>query len=303
MKKMILAAFAALLFSVSLSAQTVKETYVFATKGADTLYLDRIYDPAKAGDGLMPTMIYMYGGGFAFGNRGGDFSYLTDIGVQVISIEYRKLLAATGYAPVPTEKFDAAVDAALDDLTDAIAYSLDRADEFRIDTQKVMFSGSSAGAISTLMTIYDICNGGELSKKFPADFMPAGYIAYAGCIRNHEAELKWNRKPCPMMFFHGSKDTTIPITSAVNDEVSVFGPQYIVDQLKEMDVPYWLYVEDGADHVMSYKPFSGYNNEEIQAFVYKYVLLGLPLQMETHEKNMKEPSSLMRPAIPSIKRK
>lgn len=293
MKKLLLASTWMLLCCIGLSAQTVKETYTFAVKGQDTLYLDRIYDPAKCGDGLLPTMIYMYGGGFAFGNRGGNFSYLTDIGVQVISIEYRKLLTATGYAPVATEVMDKAVDTALEDLTDAIQFSLNHALDWKIDTKKVMLSGSSAGAICTLMTIYDICNGGELSQKFPSDFMPAGYIAYAGVIRNHEPALKWNKKPCAMMFFHGSKDTTLPIHSLINDEVSVFGPQYIVEQLKAMEVPYWLYIEDEADHVMSYKPFSGYSTAEIQTFVKKFVLEELPLQMETHEKNLVEPASLM----------
>lgn len=291
-KSKLFAVLAALLFSVCLSAQPVKETYTFAVKGQDELLLDRIYDPAKAGDGLMPTMIYMYGGGFAFGNRGGNFSYLTDIGVQVISIEYRKLLTATGYAPVAPEVMDKAQSTAQEDLTDAIAFALKHAEEWRIDTEKVMFSGSSAGAICTLMAIYDICNDGSYSRKLPSGFMPAGYIAYAGVIRNHEQALTWKKKPCPMMFFHGSKDTTLPIHSHISDEVSVFGPQYIVEQLKEMEVPYWLYIEDEADHVMSYKPFSGYSTAEIQTFIQKFVLMELPLQMETHEKNMVEPASL-----------
>lgn len=288
----ILAVAAAFLLQISLTAQPIKETYTFAVKGQDELLLDRIYDPSRSGDGLMPTMIYMYGGGFAFGNRGGNFSYLTDIGVQVISIEYRKLLTATGYAPVAPEIMDKAQSTAQEDLTDAIAFALKHAEEWRIDTEKVMFSGSSAGAICTLMAIYDICNDGSYSRKLPSGFMPAGYIAYAGVIRNHEQALTWKKKPCPMMFFHGSKDTTLPIHSHISDEVSVFGPQYIVEQLKEMEVPYWLYIEDEADHVMSYKPFSGYSTAEIQTFIQKFVIMELPLQMETHEKNMVEPASL-----------
>lgn len=295
MKKVIFAAVMALLCSVCVSAETVKETYVYAIKGDATLYLDRIYDSDKAGEGLMPTMIYMYGGGFAFGNRGGNFSYLTDIGVQVISVDYRKLLTSTGYAPVPAERKEQAQNTAIDDLTDAIAYSLDHAEEFRIDLQKVMFSGSSAGSICTMMTLYDICNDGPLSKKFPVGFMPAGYIAYAGAIRNHQEALSWAKKPCPMMFFHGTKDTSLPFDHSITADFSVFGPKYIVEQLKEMEVPYWFYVEEGADHVMSSKPFSGYNTHEIQTFIQKFVLEGLPLQMETHEQNLIAPSSLAGP--------
>lgn len=285
---------AALVTCVAFS-RTVKETHLVAIKGTDTLYLDRIYDPETSGDGLMPTMIYMYGGGFAFGSRGGNFSYLTDIGVQVISVDYRKLLTKTGYAPVAPEVKENAQNTAIEDLTDAIAFSLKHAEEFRIDMDKVMFSGSSAGSICTMMALYDICNEGPHSKKYPEGFMPAGYIAYAGAIRNRESELKWKKKPCPMMFFHGTADTSLPIDTLFRDGISTFGPLYIVKQLKEMEVPYWLYIEEGADHVLSSKPFSGYNTKEIQTFIQKFVLQGLPLQMETHETNLSGPSSLYTP--------
>ena len=89
MKKilLLLAVFAA--FIPVASAQKVKEVRRYAIKGTDTLFVDRHVDLSKVKGGLIPTMIYMYGGGWAFGGRGGDFGYLTDIGVQVISIDYR----------------------------------------------------------------------------------------------------------------------------------------------------------------------------------------------------------------------
>jgi acetyl esterase/lipase len=156
-------------------------------------------------------MIYMYGGGWAFGGRGGDFSYLTDIGVQVISIDYRKGLTKYGYNPAPPEEMEKAIDMALDDLTDAMAFVLSRADEWKVDKDKVMLSGSSAGGITTLLSIYDICNDGPYSKKFPEGWMPAGYIGYAGAIINRQQELSWAKTPCPMMFFHGSADFTVTV--------------------------------------------------------------------------------------------
>lgn len=292
MKKLFLFLIAVSIFGNIISAETIKETYLVAIKGSDTLYLDRVYDPTKMADAPAPTMIYMYGGGFAFGNRGGNFKYLTDIGVQVISVDYRKLLTATGYAPVAPEVKEHAQNTAIEDLTDAIAYTLSHAKELNVDVTKVMFSGSSAGAICTMMALYDICNEGPHSKKYPSGFMPAGYIAYAGAIRNREAELTWKHKPCPMMFFHGTADTSLPVDTLFKDGISTFGPLYIVEQLKEMGVPYWLYIEEGADHVLSYKPFSGYNTNEIQTFIKKFVLQGLPLQMETREKNLVEASHL-----------
>ena len=274
------------------SAQPVRETYRYAVKGTDTLFVDRHYDTSKMAQGETPAMIYMYGGGWAFGNRGGRFDYLTDIGVQVVSIDYRKGLTEYGYNPSPPEVMNKAIDMALDDLTDAMAFVLDHAAEWGMDRDKIMLSGSSAGGITTLMAIYNICNGGRYSDKFPAGWMPAGYIGYAGGIITPDKDLVWARKPCPMLFFHGSADTSVAFDVARSEGRNVFGPKYILAQLHEMEVPNWLYCEIDGDHVLSYKPFSGYNTHEIQTFVQKFVVQGLQLEMKTEEYNLVESSHL-----------
>ena len=164
MKKIVLILALLVTFAQVAGAQKIKEMHRYAIKGADTLFVDRHVDVSKVKGDLIPTMIYMYGGGWAFGGRGGDFSYLTDIGVQVISIDYRKGLTKYGYNPAPPEEMEKAIDMALDDLTDAMAFVLSRADEWKVDKDKVMLSGSSAGGITTLLSIYDICNDGPYSK-------------------------------------------------------------------------------------------------------------------------------------------
>ena len=286
---------------VNANAEKVKETYKYAEKDGKELFFDRHYDPSTLKEGKIPTMIYMFGGGWAYGGRGGNFSYLTDIGVQVISIDYRLGLTKYGYNPSPLEDFNNALQMALDDLTDAMAYVLEHAEDLNVDIEKIMLSGSSAGGITTLMSIYDICNGGKYSVKFPADWMPAGYIGYAGAVITPETELVWAKKPCPMMFFHGSADTSVAFDTKVNEGRNVFGPKYILKQLHEMGVPNYLYTETDGDHVLSYKPFSGYNTPEIQSFVDKFVLKGLRLEMTTVEYNMDEASHL--PGFPAISHK
>jgi hypothetical protein len=76
------------------------------------------------------------------------------------------------------------------------------------------------------------------------------------------------------------------------NKLTVFGPGYILEQLHEMEVPNWVYIEEGADHVISYKPFSGYNTAEIQTFVKKFAIQGLKLEIQTKEKNLVAPSKL-----------
>ena len=133
MKRFILIASSLLLFAAALNAQPVRETNLYAVKGADSLFVDRHIDMSRVKGDKIPTMIYMYGGGWAFGSRGGRFDYLTDIGVQVISIDYRKGLTEYGYNPAPPEKMEAAIQMALDDLTDAMAFVLKNADEWKVD--------------------------------------------------------------------------------------------------------------------------------------------------------------------------
>ena len=292
MKRIILILASLVLFLSALQAQPVRETYLYAVKGADSLFVDRHIDWSRVKGDKIPTMIYMYGGGWAYGSRGGRFTYLTDIGVQVMSIDYRKGLTKYGYNPAPPEEMEKAIQMALDDLTDAMAFVLKQADAWKVDVDKVMLSGSSAGGITTLMSIYDICNGGPYSKKFPAGWMPAGYIGYAGGIINSEQDLHWNNKPCPMMFFHGSADFSVTFNVQRSETLNVFGPTYILAQLHEMEVPNWLYCEIDGDHVLSYKPFGGYNTHEIQTFVQKFVLQGLKLEMKTEEYNLEESSHL-----------
>lgn len=273
-------------------AQNKPETYQYAIKGTDTLYVDRHIDLSRVKGDKIPTMIYMYGGGWAFGSRGGRFDYLTDIGVQVISIDYRKGLTKYGYNPAPADEMEAAIKMALDDLTDAMAFVLKHAEDWKVDVDKVMLSGSSAGGITTLLAIYDICNDGPYSKKFPAGWMPAGYIGYAGGIISREKELTWAKKPCPVMFFHGSADFSVAFDRVQSNELNVFGPKYILAQMHEMEVPNWLYCEIDGDHVLSYKPYGGYNTHEIQTFVEKFVIQGLQLEMKTEEYNLVESSHL-----------
>lgn len=310
MKRIILIALGAIVTLSSVNAQNfqrfqskdVKETYQYAQKDTNNLCLDRIYNPEKfTPDKKMPAMIFMFGGGWAFGARGGNYSYLTDIGIQVISIDYRLGLKAYGYGPSPDDVFKKAVHMGLDDLTDAMAYVIAHADEWNIDKDKIMLSGSSAGAINTLMSIYDICTDGPYSKKFPEGWMPAGYIGYAGAVIDEAQDLVWKKKPCPLMFFHGSGDQTVAFDVQRRSNGNVFGPMYIIKQLEEMEVPYYLYVEDDADHVLSYKGYSGYNFNEIHTFIEKLVLQGLPLRIKTEEYNMVEPSHL--PGMPAHPRK
>ena len=67
MKRLLLILSSLVLFQTALQAQQVKEMYLYAVKGTDSLFVDRHVDWSRIRGDKIPTMIYMYGGGWAFG--------------------------------------------------------------------------------------------------------------------------------------------------------------------------------------------------------------------------------------------
>lgn len=79
--------------------------YLYAVKGADSLYLDR-YEAVPAVSGARPCMIFVFGGGFVDGTRDDAryvpfFEYMAAKGITVVSIDYRlglrEVIASGGF--------------------------------------------------------------------------------------------------------------------------------------------------------------------------------------------------------------
>ncbi|WYZ34050.1 hypothetical protein EsH8_I_000326 [Colletotrichum jinshuiense] len=91
--------------------------------------------------GKVPAVINFHGGGFCLGQGTDDARWTgavaTALNAVVFSVSYR--LAPAYHFPTPVE-----------DSTDAILQIVARADEFRIDTSKVLLSGFSAGGTLAL---------------------------------------------------------------------------------------------------------------------------------------------------------
>ena len=148
-----------LLFSyVSLQAQeVVRQTYHYATHQGEKLLLDRY--TAKTGDSeLRPCMIFAFGGGFVQGERNHEyysifFDHLAREGVVVVSIDYRlglKALPSNVGIVDMIGYLNNAVNIAVEDMYSATNFLIANAEEWNIDTSKIMISGSSAGAITAV---------------------------------------------------------------------------------------------------------------------------------------------------------
>ncbi|XOV86706.1 MAG: alpha/beta hydrolase [Pseudomonadota bacterium] len=120
--------------------------------GGDGEIAARCYTPAGAGDGLLPGLIFIHGGGFMIGNLDSHDSLCRQLanaaGCKVIALDYRL---------APEHKFPAAVD----DVLAASAWIFEQASTLGLDANRIAIGGDSAGGnLSAVVSNFFTANGG-----------------------------------------------------------------------------------------------------------------------------------------------
>jgi acetyl esterase/lipase len=108
--------------------------------------------------GPVPTLMYIHGGGWVFGDKGGApnlFLPYVERGWNIVNVEYR--MAGTSPAP-----------AAVEDVRCALRWIYRNAAEYHFDTNRIVVSGHSAGGHLALMTGM-LPSGTDLDSACPAD--------------------------------------------------------------------------------------------------------------------------------------
>ena len=291
MKRLLL--LAALLIAISaqslraeeLDMPVDKRTHLYAVKGTDSLYLDHY--PALA-EGVRPCVIFVFGGGFSHGVRDKQkdmpyFAFLQRSGYNVVSIDYRlgmrnaKDVGVLEFFPL----FRNTINMAVEDLFSATSYIVENAEQMNVDPDKIVATGSSAGAITVLQGEHAICNKLPLCSLLPEGFNYAGIISYAGAVFSLDGAPEWNSKSAPTLLFHGNSDNQVPYNKMAIFGRGMFGSKYIAEQLHEKGMPYWFYSVEYENHSMAGKPMHD-NHAEILIFLDKYVAKGRSLQRTTH---------------------
>ncbi|MBR7182653.1 MAG: alpha/beta hydrolase [Alistipes sp.] len=289
-----------LIFIVTLAVavSATAETYLYAEKEGEKLYLDHY--PAIGVAGLRPCVIFAFGGAFARGTRADKeylsfFEALTKAGYDVVSIDYRKVLAKgidTKGLKGAISTMQRAVVYAAEDLISATKYLLDNAKDWDIDTTKIVACGSSAGAITALQAENMICNSAPHATILK-EFNYAGVISFAGAIFSVSGKPKWQTAPCPIMLFHGNADSNVPYNKASAFGVGFYGSKSIYKQLEKMDIPYLFYSANYRNHEMAAFPM--YTNiNDIVGFIERYVVKGEKLQIFEEVDDAKYPKTKTR---------
>jgi hypothetical protein len=251
-----------------------------------------IYTAESAGDEVdaspRPLMIFAFGGGFVGGARDVEFytpyfERLAREGIVVASIDYR-----LGLRDLPEdiglrgmiEAMKRAVDIATEDMYAATNYFLNNSEEWNIDRDRVMLSGSSAGAITAVTAEWQRCNGAPLASVLPKDFRYAAVVSCAGAIFSVNGSPKFKSAPAPMLLFHGTSDSNVPYNKASVFGIGFYGSKYITRQLNKLDSPYWFYSAEYVDHSLAGTPL--YEQLDlIMQFIQDYVIEGKCLRIVT----------------------
>lgn len=282
MKRLILLVLMTAFAAAGLVAQPKYEvsvtTFRFADRDGQQLMLDRYTSPST--EGMRPCMIFVFGGGFAGGERNREmyipyYDFLAGNGIDVVAIDYRLGLKDVDPAAVGDIKsmigiMKRAVDMAVEDLYSATLFVLDHAAEWQIDTRRIMISGSSAGAITVLQAENGICNSSAAASVLPADFRYAGVVSCAGAIFSTSGKPHWDKAPAPMLLFHGDADSNVPYKKASLMGVGYYGSQIIARQLDKLASPYYFYSARCVDHSLAVTPLEDQLDLILQ-FINEYV--------------------------------
>lgn len=307
---------------LSLMAQTCassvkKATYAFR----DTFKVDVYWDPSVKVTGKRPVFLHNHGGGWGGGDRAIDvkpgtcFYKMVEAGMVVASMDYPLGIAIArsqgklNHVPMFGKSADVwndkvysdiiydAIRTSVEYLYDATSFMVNHAQLWDADTSKFIIGGGSAGAINSIMAENWFCNGNKLAKgHLPMNFHYAGIIGGAGAIMLGMGEnLHWNTRPCPIMMFHGNADEQVPFDEIVLPKggYKFVGSKQIAKSLRDMKVPYMLYVGQQYDHVMSGIPFETCA-EEMLSFIDRLVVNREKIFVEAVEQDYEGPKNLLK---------
>jgi len=212
----------------------------------DELYLD-FYGPGRLdARSVRPAVVLLHGGYFASGEKGGDSipqlaMVLAQHGYVVASINYRKIPASQISMDLVTKyphRATHVVSMVQEDARAAVRFMRKMAQDWRIDTRRIVVGGDSAGAIAALYYGY-VKNATEGSSGNPGfSSNVSAVMAISGTLRGeaycsfvdqnfraHGCRISSPPAPdlvteisagdVPLLLWHGMQDHVIPVSDAV----------------------------------------------------------------------------------------
>ncbi|MCQ2158472.1 MAG: alpha/beta hydrolase [Bacteroidales bacterium] len=258
-------------------------TIKFEQRDTCELFFD-YYAPAGTSE-ASPTVIFIFGGGFKGGYRSQPhilpwFQYLVDNGFGVVAIDYRLGMKGKRFGRNLrfVKDLKGAIDVAVEDLFSATDFLIHHGDSLGIDASKLIVSGSSAGAITSLQAEWEICNNGPLAAVLPEGFNYKGVIALSGAIFSDKGRVKYAKEPCPQLLFHGTADNIVPYRQISLFNIHFAGSNAIAKVLARNDDNYRIYRMVGNYHEIA---SNSYHFKDIELdFIRRNALAGEKIKVD-----------------------
>lgn len=244
-----------LLTAFAAVAQDNVTTYTFVERDS-ALRLD-VWRPATP-RADSACVIEFFGGGFVTGTRHDETMrtaarMLNERGYTVVSADYR--LGLTDSAMVARhaklsgvqDLFQWCIDIAAEDCAAACAWVVEHAKEIGVSPQRIILTGSSAGAITVLQMDYYRANG-KMAAVLPEGWKPAAVVPYAGAIMC-KGKPRWKMPPAPTMLMHGTKDKIVAYKKfpALLSH-ALYGADVVAKQMLKQGYPCWVVRFEGIGH-------------------------------------------------------
>ena len=244
------------------SGQAVPEpdrTILFAQRDTCELLLDFYKAAPDAGPCAdaprKPLIIHVFGGAFVTGRRDNPddriwYRQLADAGYNVAAIDYRLGMKGAEFKAnmASLKVLRNAIQIAVDDLFSATAYLVHNAASLGVDPDKIIVSGSSAGAITALQAEWEICNGMPETQVLPERFNYAGIMAFSGAVFSLKGGVRFPQTPCPVLLFHGTADRIVPYKKISLLGIQFAGSDALAKKFAKAGANYQIYRFDGIGH-------------------------------------------------------
>lgn len=226
----------------------------------EKLHLDAYLPPDSDERALRPAAVLIHGGGFVGGDRTCDgqpeFAFqLAQRGFVAVSIDYRQLANDIDLGTdIPQLK-------AAEDARAAVRFVRKMAKEYRVDPDRILMEGDSAGAVMTLYQGYvkDAQGEGESGNPgYRSDIQLAVSVsgqvtnqAYCGQIHpspancavdsglTHLLDIDGHEGQPALFMIHGTEDYTVPYVNG----------KAVFDQAQAAGIPASMVTIPGARHV------------------------------------------------------
>ena len=240
-----------------------QETYRFAERDTCSLYLD-IFRAAEGSETTFlgkakPAVMFVFGGGFVMGQRVDNvseewFQHLNQEGYDVVTIDYRLGMkdyqVGKGLAGIfkASDRFVLSQQVGVEDVFSAVAFLADNPD-LGIDVGNLVLCGSSAGAIISLASEYNIVNGN--TEGLPAGFNFKGVMSFAGAIISNSGAPKFKSAPCPILLLHGTADKAVQYKKFSAFGRGVWGSSWLAKQFAKNGWNHCIYRFKDRTHAVA----------------------------------------------------